>query len=154
MRGPSNSQFQGHYQNLFKQRQTQNATVLVVLSKELKSSEDFCRESNETEVRTTLGTLKSGKAPGKSSLPFSQKCIDASRSTRTQKSLLRKKMLKTDPNNYRSLFMLEDEEKLECKIIKNQSSTKNRSQTGQVWTQKRTKHSACNLGFERYHSKL
>ena len=124
MRGPSNSQFQGHYQKLLEQRLTQNATVLDVLSNELKNSEDFCREPDETGVRTTLGTLKSGKAPGKSSLPFSQKCIDASeqkerggvRSTRTQKSLLFKKMLKTDPNSYRSFSCLKPKESLNAKL--------------------------------------
>ena len=45
-----------HYQKLFKQRLTQNATVLEALSKEPNSSEDFCKELNEAEVRTTLRT--------------------------------------------------------------------------------------------------
>ena len=68
MSGPSKSQFQEHYQKLFKQRLTQNATMLETLSKEPNSSEDFCKERNEVEVRTSLRTLKSGKAPGKSGI--------------------------------------------------------------------------------------
>ena len=68
MSGPSKSQFQEHYQKLFKQRLTQNAPVLEALSKEPNSSEDFCKEPNEAEVKTTLRTLKSGKAPGKNGI--------------------------------------------------------------------------------------
>ena len=68
MSGPSKSQFQEHYRKLFKQRLTQNATVLETLSKEPNSSEDFCKERNEVEVRTSLRTLNSGKAPGKSGI--------------------------------------------------------------------------------------
>ena len=42
--------------------------MLEVLTKEAKSSEDFCRELNEAEVRTTLRTLKSGKVHGESGI--------------------------------------------------------------------------------------
>ena len=140
MSGPSKSQFQGHYQKLSKQRLTQNITVLEALSKEPNSSEDFCKQPNEAKVRTTLRTLKSGKAPGKSAIvpemlkalekelsPLLTKVFQSIWTERTKiphvykdakvVSLFRKGP-KTDPNNYRSLFMLEAEGKLLCKIIK------------------------------------
>ena len=64
--GTSKSQFQEDYQKLFKHRLTQNATVLeALIRKEPQSSEDFRREPNEVNVRSTLRSLKFGKPPGK-----------------------------------------------------------------------------------------
>ena len=137
--GPSNMQFKLHYEELFRERKALDVNLTGQIQEE--TPDEMLNPPTRVETKLAIDSMSSGKAPGQSGITAdllkSQQdqltpVINASfnnfweGTSNTPKAFkdakvisLFKKGAKTLPSNYRSIFLLDTEGKVFCKILKN-----------------------------------
>ena len=120
--GPSNMQFKLHYEELFSERKAMDVNLKGQIQEE--TPDDMLNPPTRAETKLAINSMSSGKAPGQSGIT-----ADLLKSLQDQLIPVinasfnnfweGKSNAKTLSSKYRSIFLLDTEGKVFCKILKN-----------------------------------